>query len=94
MTRAPLGERHHVTRVRAPGPQTGSDVCTHRRSAVSARRLRGELSGRLAAGGISGGLVELANGDREALLAALKAGQVQVQRRASHRPSCTPRTPQ
>jgi hypothetical protein len=30
MTRVPLGERHHVTRVLAPGHQTVRDVCTHR----------------------------------------------------------------
>jgi hypothetical protein len=30
MTRVPLGERHHVTRVLAPGHQTVRDVCTRR----------------------------------------------------------------
>jgi hypothetical protein len=30
MTRVPLGERHHVTRVLAPGHQTVRDVCIHR----------------------------------------------------------------
>ena len=30
MTRVPLGERHHVTRVLAPVHQTVRDVCTHR----------------------------------------------------------------
>jgi hypothetical protein len=30
MTKVPLGERHHVPRVLAPGHQTVRDVCTHR----------------------------------------------------------------
>jgi hypothetical protein len=30
MTRVPLGERHHVPWVLAPGHQTVRDVCTHR----------------------------------------------------------------
>jgi hypothetical protein len=53
MTSAPPAERHHVRRVLAPWPQTVPDVCTSCRVAAWARRLRGQLSRRLAACGRS-----------------------------------------